>query len=457
MAIKASIASGAIEENNEAILENEPLEAIFALNLGDFLTEHLISDDLLSKINTSVQDKITRLKNQLKELISIYSLDKTLTLLGFDSDEDFVIYNSIAKTMAQMLEADACHVYLNENYVKGGFGLSDFDLSLMGTSLKDLTSKQMKEIGFSLFEDKESPQMRAFLKKETIFLKNVKKSKSWNPLEELNQNEVKTLLVVPMANNSQNIGVLCLEFYNQKELAPEYIELLEITSRLFVTSMRLQELIEEAELLLEDSNATPAELRHLRTELTASIGDLGDEQQMFVETLALAVDAKCDYTREHSQKVAELARKISENIKLNEKTTDLIYYAALLKNIGRITLPEELFNTKGKLSNDDWDKLQNHPNVGVSLLMKVNFMSEVVPYVHYHMERWNGQGKPEGLAGLSIPLGSRIVAVADAYQAMISKRAHREEIAVNDALEIMKQEAGIKWDPVVVEALAAVV
>jgi HD-GYP domain-containing protein (c-di-GMP phosphodiesterase class II) len=404
-----------------------------------------------------VQDKIIRLKNQLKELISIYSLDKTLTLLGFNSDEDFVIYNSIAKTMSQMLEADACHLYLNENYVKCGFGLSDFDLSLMGTSLKDLSPEKTKKIGFCMVADKESPQMKAFLKKETVFLKNVKKSKAWKHNEELNQDKVKTLLVVPMANNSQNIGVLCLEFYNTKEIAPEYINLLEITARLFVTSMRLQELIEETEIMLEDPNVTPAELRHLRTELTSSIGDLGDEQQMFVENLALAVDAKCDYTREHSNKVAELARKIAENLKLNEKTIDLIYYAALLKNIGRITLSDDLFNSKDKLSADDWTKLQNHPNVGVSLLMKVNFMSEVVPYVNYHSERWNGQGKPEGLSGMSIPLGSRIVAVADAYQAMISKRSYRNEFETDDALNIMKKESGIKWDPIVVNALSEVI
>lgn len=453
MSIKASIA----EDNNEAVLENEPLEAIFALNLGDFLTEHLISDDLLNKIDNSVQDKITRLKNQLKELVSIYSLDKTLNLLGFNSDEDFVIYNSIAKTMAQMLEADACHIYLNENYIKCGLGSSDFDISLMGSSLKDVSPELMKGIGFSLADDKEVAQMKAFLNKETVYLKNANKSKAWKPCESLKQNKTKSVLIIPMANYFQSVGVLCFEFYAQREISPEYVSLLEITARLFVTSMRLQELMEEVELIIEDPNATPAELRHLRTELTASIGDLGDEQQMFVETLALAVDAKCDYTREHSKNVAELARKISEHIKLNEKTIDLIYYAGLLKNIGKITLPEEIFTTKDKLSTDAWDKLQNHPNVGVSLLMKINFMSEVVPYVNYHMERWNGMGKPEGLSGFSIPLGSRIIAVADAYQAMISKRSYREEISETDALAIMQKEAGEKWDPAIVEVLTEII
>ena len=79
------------------LIENDPLEEIFALNLGDFLTEHLISEDLAEKISHKSSDRATALKNQLKELISIYSLDNTLSVLGFNNKEDYVIYNSIAK------------------------------------------------------------------------------------------------------------------------------------------------------------------------------------------------------------------------------------------------------------------------------------------------------------------------------------------------------------------------
>ena len=131
----------------------------------------------------------------------------------------------------------------------------------------------------------------------------------------------------------------------------------------------------------------------------------------------------------------------------------MIYYAALLRNIGKITLPEELFNKKEKLSKEDWEKLQNHPNVGVSILMSINFLSEVVPYINYHKERWDGKGEPEGLKGMSIPFGSRIIAVADAYCAMTSDRIYREAMPIDKALEIIKSESGIKWDPTLVEVL----
>ena len=125
----------------------------------------------------------------------------------------------------------------------------------------------------------------------------------------------------------------------------------------------------------------------------------------------------------------------------------------MLQNIGKITLPEELFTKKQKLSAEDWEKLQNHPNVGVSLLMKINFLSEVVPYIHYHKERWDGNGEPEGLVGNSIPLGSRIVAVADAYCALTSDRPYRAALPKDEAINILKEEAGTKWDPILIDAL----
>ena len=187
--------------------------------------------------------------------------------------------------------------------------------------------------------------------------------------------------------------------------------------------------------------------------MTALIGDLSSEQQWFVEDLAKAVDAKSSFKNNYSQDVANLARELSTAIGLNEKTKDLIYYAALLRNIGKVTLPEELFNKKEKLSQEDWDKLQNHPNVGVSILMSINFLSEVVPYINYHKERWDGKGEPEGLKGMSIPLGSRVVALADAYSAITSDRTYRKALSKEKALEIIQSESGIKWDPELVEIL----
>ena len=260
-----------------------------------------------------------------------------------------------------------------------------------------------------------------------------------------------------MHNNAHVVGVIVIENYKEKTIKRAYMNLLETIGRLFGTSMHLQKTIDETNALIASEDVMAEELQHQRAELTALIGDLGVQQQAFVERLAKAVDEKGQYKVAHSQNTAELSRKLCRQLGLNEKTTDLVYYAGLLQNIGKITLPESLFTNKGKLSKEEWEKLQNHPNVGVNLLMNINFLSEVIPYIHYHKERWDGGGEPEGLKGNSIPFGSRIIAVADAYTAMTSDRSYRKAMDKDEALAVIKSEAGIKWDPVVVNALFQVV
>ena len=402
---------------SEYLIDKDPIEEIFALNLGDFIAENLISEDLAKKIGANVKDKKTGLKNQLKELISIYSSDNTLSVLNIDENEQQVIYTSVAHSVKQMLEIEQCHIYLEKDKI----------LELAGT-----TSQAQKQYS----TDENSAAGKAFLNKETVF---------------------EDVIAVPMHCNIKSTGVIVIENNTEKQINEEYIELVESIAILFATSMTLQKTIDETNKLIEDEFSTVSELQHIRAELTALIGDLCDYQQSFVEHLAQAVDTKGQYKVAHSKNTADLARKICKQLKLNEKTTDLIYYAGLLQNIGKIALPEEIFATNGKLSPEELKKIQEHSNIGVHLLMNINFLSEVVPYITYQKERFDGTGSPEGLKGQSIPFGSRIIAVADVFCAMTSDRPYRKAMAVEKVMEILKQETGTKWDPVVVNALAEVV
>ena len=436
------------------LMEDDPLEEIFALNLGDFISEYLISEDLANKIGKDVKDKTTKLKSQLKELVSIYSLDKTLCVLGFSSQDEYVVYNSIAKTLTQILDVDACHIYLTKEFTKG-LNIEDKILGLAGSSIEFDEDIYAKKLSYA--EDDKSIVVKAFKTLETVQIKDITNIDNFTPKYELKEFDVKSLAVVPMHNNAHVVGVIVIENYKEKTIKRAYMKLLETIGRLFGTSMHLQKTIDETNSLIESDDVIAEELQHQRAELTALIGDLGVQQQAFVERLAKAVDEKGQYKVSHSQNTAELSRKLCHQLGLNEKTTDLVYYAGLLQNIGKITLPESLFTNKGKLSKEDWEKLQNHPNVGVNLLMNINFLSEVIPYIHYHKERWDGGGEPEGLKGNSIPFGSRIIAVADAYTAMTSDRSYRKAMDKDEALTVIKAEAGIKWDPVVVNALFEII
>ena len=395
---------------SEYLVGSDPIEEMFALNLGDFISENLISEDLAKKIS-SKSNKKERLKNQLKELTDIYSSKNTLCVLNFSSNEETAIYTSIAKSIVQMIEVETCRIYL----VKDGN-----KLVLTGNSTDNEQHCNIE-------------------------------------LDELTHNELiekDGFTYISMRSSSVPVGVI--EILTERKLDEDFLELVMNIANLLGTTITLQNEIEHTNKLI-DNESSEFELKQARAELTALIGDLCDYQQNFVEALANAVDKKGQYTVSHSRNTAKLARGICKKLGLNEKTTDLIYYAGLLQNIGKITLPEKIFANNGKLSPEELQKIKNHTNVGVNLLMNINFLSEVVPYITYQTERVDGSGTPEGLKGQSIPLGSRIIATADAYSAMTSDRPYRKAMDSEKAIEIIKSEAGIKWDKDVVNALTQIV
>lgn len=396
---------------SDFLVGEDPIEEMFALNLGDFISESLISEDLAKKISSKANKK-ERLNNQLRELTDIYSSKNTLCVLDFSSNEEHAIYTSIAKSIVQMLEVESCRIYLVKEETK---------LLVVGnsTGTKEESVVSFKEL---MHED--------FIKKDNI-------------------------ICIPMRSSIMPVGAI--EITIGRQLEDDYLELVMSIANLLGTTLTLQNTVDFTHKLIDNPDSSEIELKQSRAELTALIGDLCDYQQNFVEALANAVDRKGQYTVSHSRNSAKLARGICKKLGLNEKTTDLIYYAGLLQNIGKITLPEKIFATNGKLSPEELQKIKNHTNVGVNLLININFLSEVVPYITYQTERVDGSGSPEGLKGQSIPLGSRIIAVADAYSAMTSDRPFRKAMDSAKALEILASESDIKWDKDVINALAQTV
>ncbi len=429
--------------------QRDPMEAIYALNIGDFVAESFISDDLLTKISHRLADDPLKLKAQLEELIHIYSMDKTLGILGLSAQAGFLIYDSIAATLTGMFQLDACHVFQVATKDTG-----DQSLSLTGTSVA-LDNSQRWEIGISVkADDFLSDMYRQF---ETCTFADISRIPNWHPLKRINQHKTKSAMATPLREGSKGMGVLVLESYTAQKFGEELVQLADVTARVFVTSMRLQHLVAEAQSTIASDRLDSNTLLNIRAQITESIADLGIHQQEFVEALSMAVDARQNFTRGHSKMVGELAQAIAEALELNEKTIDLTYIAGLVGSLGKVHIPKELISKKESLSPAEWDHLRDHPNVGVSLLVKINFLSEIVPYVHSQNERWDGSGTPEGLKGKSIPLGSRILAVANAYYGMTQERPYRgKPLSHADALKTLQKEAGSKWDPMVVDALAKI-
>ena len=172
-----------------------------------------------------------------------------------------------------------------------------------------------------------------------------------------------------------------------------------------------------------------------------------------IYALAATVDAKDHHTYGHSRKVSTYATRVAELLGYQREEVDRIRTAALLHDIGKIGIPDYLLSKNDTLRESDWKKIQSHPAIGVSILKHVNDLTDCLPAVQYHHERYDGTGYPLGLKGDNIPLDARILAVADSYDAMTSERPYRDGIiAEKEALKELRRCSGTQFDPAVVDA-----
>ena len=171
-----------------------------------------------------------------------------------------------------------------------------------------------------------------------------------------------------------------------------------------------------------------------------------------IRALAQALEAKDEYTQGHSERVAEISIGIGAYLSLKEPDIQNIWLAGLLHDIGKIGVRESVLNKTGKLDSTEWEAVHRHPVLAGRILEPIEELRDVIKIVRHHHERYDGSGYPDGLAGSEIPLGARILAVADAYDALTSKRSYREALLVEEALGVLEEASGTQFDPVIVRA-----
>jgi putative nucleotidyltransferase with HDIG domain len=175
-----------------------------------------------------------------------------------------------------------------------------------------------------------------------------------------------------------------------------------------------------------------------------------------VRSLAAAVDAKDPYTRGHSDRVAEYAMAVAEKLDLSPDQRTALEMAAYLHDIGKIGIREEILLKPGRLDDGEMEQMRHHPLIGANILKPVAFPWAIAPIVRHHHEHWDGAGYPAGLRGEEIPLLARVLAAADACEAMTSDRPYRRGRTVEDAIEELKRCSGSQFDPRVVDAFVLV-
>ncbi len=187
-------------------------------------------------------------------------------------------------------------------------------------------------------------------------------------------------------------------------------------------------------------------------EKTRLYGQIGDHRRQTLEGLANILMAKDAYIRYHSEAVARISRMICVQMGLDARTTETIHYGGLLHDVGKIGIRLDKLHSPGRLSTEDVDVMRQHPDLAKFILEPLGVLEEVKPIVYHHHERWDGRGYPGGLRGDEIPLGARVVAVADAYDAITSKRVYVKDTSHRTAIDEIGSNAGAQFDPAVVDA-----
>ncbi len=172
-----------------------------------------------------------------------------------------------------------------------------------------------------------------------------------------------------------------------------------------------------------------------------------------VQALAAAIEARDNYTHEHSEQVVSLATDVARLLGLSPDDLDAVRHGALLHDVGKLAIPNEILHKPGPLTDAEWRVMAEHPAIGERILRRTPQLAHLAPIVRHEHERWDGGGYPDGLAGTAIPVASRIILACDAYNAMITTRPYRAAMSQSDAVAELRDKSGTQFDPDVVAAL----
>jgi len=269
----------------------------------------------------------------------------------------------------------------------------------------------------------------AFMKKQASFIDKLVEKIRIKNIDFLIKNNVKGIFCIPLIIRGKAIGVLnCYidKHYSQKD---DELGLLE-------------NLCSQVSIALENSR--------LFQNLEKTYFDT-------IAALAASIDAKDHYTHGHSEKVMEYSVAIAEELELGEEQITAIKFAGLLHDIGKIGVDDSILKKPGSLTDTEREEIEMHPVYGTRIVEKVEFLRKIGTLTYHHHERFDGTGYPDGLKGEQIPIGARILSVADTFDAMTSSRSYRKALPYETAIQEIKRCSGSQFDPKIVKAFLTVV
>lgn len=380
--------------------------AVDAMKLGafDYVVKPFSINEILNAVKRADEKFRDMIENiQLKEATSLYDISEAISS-GSNLSEIFRIgINAVSREV----DADAISLYLkneksrlfelkirgfkskNENWSKGF-------IKIIGD---DLVNKFFKDNRAVLLHGKDILRSDVFIAKESSLI---------------------SIIAIPLKINNKIIGVLNAYSFTKGHIFNEGQK--------------------KSLLIFSNSIAAAVETSRLYDNL----------QLTFKETmlgLAAALEARDKYTKGHSYKVCEYAQIIAEGLGLPQNEVSLICQAAKLHDIGKIGIDNSALNKPERLNKVEHDMFKNHITIGKQIIQPISFLSDAIPLIYHHHEFFNGSGYPDGKKGSEIPLGARILQVADAFDAMTSDRPYRKALSHEAAISELKKFSGTQFDP----------
>jgi len=254
-------------------------------------------------------------------------------------------------------------------------------------------------------------------------------------------------IYVPVKHDDAITGWMLLQI--EEEIISMHIKaliktiIISLTGGLLILYILLINILYRTSKTLINQNV---ELSKQKSIIEESYNKLNQSYKATISVLSSAVDARDAYTAGHSERVTKISILLGNALNLSDEELQKLEYAALFHDIGKIGVPDQILLKKGKLTDEEFDVIKAHPDIGVNILKEVDFVKDALPLIKHHHEKYGARGYPDNLNGMDIPLGSRIIAIADTYDAMTTNRPYRDGFSHEAAVEEINRNKGIQFD-----------
>lgn len=406
--------------NLSDIFEIPGLDIIIATQYSDVLsllrgddTLEIIGDKTLAFLLGLVRDREKRaekekelsqkLGERVKELLTISNTGKILSSTLNEKE----ILKGLTDSIPADTKSSACRIVHRDIFT------GEVNTAVSGPVADSEKFTSLDEAIITLLKEKPLNLVISDIEKESKFDKESRSILG----------ELKSLIAAPLKQRDEIAGFICSFYEEVRTFSEDEVRLFNIIS--------------------DHASIAVANARSHSTLVKIHDGT--------IKAFSEAMDARDSYSHRHSVSVSQIAEKIALELQLPFKEIGLIKRASLLHDIGKIGISDSILNKPGALTDEERAVIASHPVIGSKIISNIHEFKNLAPIILHQYERWDGSGKPDGLAGEDIPIGSRIVYLSDSIDALTSKRTYRKAFSFNEAIDIIQDQAGTQFDPHLVE------